>query len=112
MEKEFPILEFDEDKNAYILPSNLIRPVDISEKCVLCFFSDAIEKILTECPNRVVTYVKSESFNYPLYELEYKGDKIALIQAGIGAPVAAGQIEELTAFGCRKFIACGGCGVL
>jgi len=31
-QKEFPILEFDEDKNAFIRPSNLIQPVDITVK--------------------------------------------------------------------------------
>uniref|UniRef100_UPI0032610DC6 nucleoside phosphorylase n=1 Tax=Clostridium sp. NkU-1 TaxID=1095009 RepID=UPI0032610DC6 len=41
-----------------------------------------------------------------------KAKKIALTQAGVGAPIAGAQIEELTAFGCRKYIACGSCGVL
>lgn len=44
IEKEFPILEFDEEKNAFIRPNSMIQPVDIAEKCVLCFFSEAIEK--------------------------------------------------------------------
>jgi uridine phosphorylase len=112
LQKEFPILEFDEDRNAFIRPSNLIQPIDITEKCILCFFSEAIEKILTEYPHKIISYFKSEGFNYPLYELDYNGEKIALIQACVGAPLAAGQIEELTATGCKKFIACGMCGVL
>jgi uridine phosphorylase len=112
-QKEFPILEFDEDKNAFIRPSNLIQPIDnIAENCILCFFSEAIEKILSEYPHKIVTYFKSEGMNYPLYELDYNGNKIALIQACVGAPMAAGQIEEISAVGCKKFIACGMCGVL
>ena len=31
---------------------------------------------------------------------------------GMGAPIAAAHLEELIAFGCRKFIRCDGCGVL
>ena len=113
MQREFPILEFDEDKNAFIRPSNLIQPIEnIPERCILCFFSEAIEKIITEYPHKIISYFKSEGINYPLYELEYKGEKITLIQACVGAPLAAGQIEELTAMGCKKFIACGMCGVL
>ena len=112
-QKEFPILEFDEDINAFIRPSNLINPIENTpEKCVLCFFSKAIEKILMEYQYKIIFNFKSEGMNYPLYELEYKGEKITLIQAAIGAPMAAGQIEELTALGCKKFIACGMCGVL
>ncbi len=40
-----------------------------------------------------------------MYELDYKGKKIALVQAAVGAPVAAAQIEELTALGCKNYIA-------
>jgi uridine phosphorylase len=113
VQKEFPILEFDEDKNAFIRPSNIIKPIDgIAERCVLCFFSEAIEKILTEYPHKIVSYFKAEGTNYPLYELDYKNEKISLIQAGVGAPMAAAQIEEISAMGCKKFIACGMCGVL
>jgi len=113
LQKEFPILEFDTDINAFIRPSNLIQPIkNIPEKCVLCFFSEAIEKILMEYEHKIIFNFKSEGINYPLYELEYKGEKITLIQAAVGAPMAAGQIEELSALGCKKFIACGMCGVL
>lgn len=113
LQKEFPILEFDADINAFIRPSNLIQPIkNIPEKCVLCFFSEAIEKILMEYEHKIIFNFKSEGINYPLYELEYKGEKITLIQAAVGAPMAAGQIEELSALGCKKFIACGMCGVL
>jgi uridine phosphorylase len=113
VKKEYPILEFDDDKSAFIRPSNLIQPIEnIPENCVLCFFSEAIEKILNEYPHKIISYFKSEGTNYPLYELEYSGHKISLIQASVGAPMAAAQIEELSEMGCRKFIACGMCGVL
>jgi uridine phosphorylase len=114
LQKEFPILEFDEDRNAFIRPSNVIKSIDgVIEKCVLCFFSEAIEKILTEYPHNKISYnFKSEGINYPLYELDYKGEKVGLIQAAVGSPLAAGQIEELTTVGCKKLIACGMCGVL
>jgi uridine phosphorylase len=113
LEKDYPILEFDKDKNAFIRPSNLIQPLpDIEKRCILCFFSEAIEKILKEYPHRIISNFKTEGINYPLYELDYNSNKINLIQAAVGAPQAAGQIDELTALGCNKFIACGMCGVL
>jgi uridine phosphorylase len=79
---------------------------------VLCFFTEAIERILETHRHRVVTQFRAESFRPILYEIDYLGEKIILIQAGVGAPMAAGQIEDLTALGCKKFIACGSCGVL
>jgi len=110
--KEYPILEFDEDENALIRPFHIFQPTDIAKRCVLCNFGEAIEKILEEFPHRIVTYFEAESIKLPIYELEYKGEKIVLLQAYVGAPGAAVQIEVLTALGCRKYIACGGCGVL
>ena len=109
---EFPILEFDEDSNAVIRPSNIIRPKDIAANCVLCFFADAIDNILSEYPSETIWRFRAESLSLPVYQLDYKGAKITLAQAGVCAPVAAAQMEELTALGCRKFIACGSCGVL
>ena len=109
---EFPILEFDEDRNAFIRPERLIKPIDISERAVICFFTDAIEKVLSEYPHKVVTYLKGEGMILPVYELDYNGEPVVLVQAIVGAPLAAAHIEELTAYGCKKYMACGGCGVL
>ena len=112
LEHQYPILEYDEDRNAFIRPERLIMPLNISERAVLCFFADAIERAVAEYPHTIVTHLKGEGLYQPVYELEYKGGCIVLTQATVGAPVAAGLIEELTAYGCRKYIACGGCGVL
>ena len=113
MKKEtFPILEFDEDKNAVIRPTHIFKPIDIAKRCVVCNFGEAIEKILGEYPHRLITYFEAEAIKLPIYELNYKGKKIALAVAYVGAPGAAVQVEVLKALGCRKYIACGGCGVL
>ena len=63
IDKEFPILEFDEERNALIRPLHILQPIDIAEHCMLCFFSEAIEKILTEYPHRITAYLTAESFN-------------------------------------------------
>ena len=113
IQKEFPILEFDEDRNAFIRPSNMIKLIEgIPENCVLCFFSEAINNVLSEYSHKIISNFLASGINYPLYELDYNGKKICLIQAGVGSPLAAAQIDELTAMGCKKFIACGMCGVL
>ena len=113
LEKDFPILEFDPDKNAFIRPENYLQPIEgIAQRAVICFFTDAIEKILAKHPNKVVTHLRGEGIAVPVYQIEYKGEQLVLVQAIVGAPWAAGHIEELTAYGCRKYIACGGCGVM
>jgi len=112
LSRDFPILEYDEDRNAFIRPERLLAPLDISDRAVICFFLDAIEKIIAEHPHEIVTHLKGEGISLPVYEVDYKGSKVVLVQAIVGAPWAAAHIEELTARGCKKYIACGGCGVL
>ncbi len=74
--KEYPILEFDKTNTAFIRPQDRIRPIDISSVCVICFFSEAIEKIINTYPHRVAAYFEAEPLKLPVYELEYKGKKI------------------------------------
>jgi len=112
MKKEFPILEFDPDRNAIIEPSGHIDQIDIAEHCVICFFWEVIEKVVKEKKARVVSERKWESGAKRIWEIEYNNCRVAFFHPDVGAPPAAGMLEQAVAMGCRKFIACGGCGVL
>ncbi|MGE5431474.1 MAG: nucleoside phosphorylase [Syntrophomonadaceae bacterium] len=108
----YPILEFDPAKEAVLEPTSHIKPVEVSEYCVFSFFRDVIEKVAREIPVRIVKVLNSEMGKHPLYEMDFKGKKIAFFHSPVGAPFAAAALEEVIAVGCRKFIACGGSGVL
>lgn len=111
--REFPILEFDPNPTAFIDPSHNIAPVpDMPERMVICFYSEAIAAVLEECPHRAVASVRSEGFELTSYAVVWKGREVGLIQAMVGAPIAAGMIDELSAMGARKFMVTGSCGVL
>jgi len=56
--------------------------------------------------------LKSEMGGHPVYEMDVDGQRLALFHPGVGAPHAAALLDEVIALGCRKFIACGGAGVL
>src|SRR5258708_40046576 len=103
----FPILEFDPAPESVIEPSRVIKSRDVPEHCVLCFFQDVITEICLK-DGRVVAVSKSEFGTHPMYEIEFAGQRLAVVHPGIGAPMAAAILEEAIAFGCRKFIACGG----
>ena len=107
-----PILEFDPAPTAVIEPSETIDPIDIAPHAVLCFFQDVIAKVVAEHGGRAIDHVVSEIGRNPVYEIEFDGRRLALVHPGVGAPLAAGFLEELIARGCRAFIACGGAGVL
>jgi uridine phosphorylase len=108
----YPILEFDPTREAFIEPSRVIQPRDFPEHCVICFFGEVLEKIAREHNAKTLVDINWESGPHRVYEIEYLGKRLAFFHPGVGAPLAAGLLEEVIAFGSRKFIACGGCGVL
>lgn len=107
-----PILQFDPSPTAIIEPSEVIDQIDIPHRVVLCFFQDIIEKVVAEHDGRQIDVLVSEMGQNPVFELDYRGERLAVVHPGVGAPLAAGFTEELIARGCRAFIACGGAGVL
>ncbi len=113
MNKEkYPILEFDETRRAILEPASLIKPGDVPEHCVVCFFSEVIDWLVETYQARVIARSVSEMGHHPLYEVDFDGRRLAFFHPGIGAPLASALLEETIARGCRKFVACGGCGVL
>jgi len=108
----YPILEHDPTREALIEPSRVIAPRDVPTHCVICFFKEVIEKVAAEHAARVVAKNTWEDGPHPLYEIEFQQQRLAFLHPGVGAPIAAGLLEDVIAFGCRTFIVCGGCGVL
>jgi uridine phosphorylase len=107
-----PILEFDPSPTAVIEPSEHIDPTDIPRHAVLCFFQDVIARAVEEFDGREIDEVRSEIGLVPVYELDFGGSRLAVVHPGVGAPLAAGFLEELIARGVSAAIACGGAGVL
>jgi len=108
----FPILEFDPAREALIEPSKYIRAGNPPEHCVICFFQEVIDKVIDEHAADIVVENRSEIGPHPVYEIDYQGQRLAFFHPGVGAPLAVALLEEVIAFGCRKFIVCGGAGVL
>jgi uridine phosphorylase len=112
MSETSPILEFDPVREAMVEPSHLAKPIGTPEHCVICFFREVIEKVAAAQGAKVLTENRWEDGPHPLYEITYAGQRLAFFQPGVGAPLSGGLLEEVIGFGCTKFIACGGCGVL
>jgi uridine phosphorylase len=108
-----PILEFDPTREAVIEPSRILKPRDVPLHAVVCFFREVIEHVRDSRGARVVARMKSEMGVEPLYATDdWNGRPLAFFHPGVGAPLAAATLEEVIAFGCRKFVVCGGAGVL
>ena len=108
----FPILEYDPERQAILEPTQLVEAMDVPEHCVICFFAEVLQWLREENGAKVIAQSISEIGQHPLYEIDYRGGRLACFHPGIGAPLAVALVEEMIARGCRKFIAIGGCGVL
>jgi uridine phosphorylase len=108
-----PILEFDDASEAVIEPSAVIAAEDdIPRRVVLCFFLEVIEKVVATHAVAERSPFKAEHGVHPFWELEWEGQRFGVFHPGVGAPLAAGFLEEAIAKGCRSFVACGGAGAL
>ncbi|MBE2219916.1 MAG: DUF952 domain-containing protein [Anaerolineae bacterium] len=107
-----PILNFDPNPVAVLQPEHILQKQDISEYCVLCFFQGVITELVENGRLHQVYQLGSERGPNPVYEMEVEGKRIVVMHPNVGAPIAAGFMDELIALGCRTFIAAGGCGVL
>jgi len=108
----YPILEHDPARPAFIEPSTVVKPRNVPAHCVICFFKEVIDRVAAEHDVRMLVENNWEDGPHPLYEINHQGQRLAFFHPGVGAPMAGGLLEEVIATGCRKFIACGGCGVL
>jgi uridine phosphorylase len=112
MDLPYPILEFDPTREALIEPTRLMKPRDVPEHCVICFFHDVLEQVITEQQAKIVVDGHWEDGPHRIYEITHRDRRLAFLHPGVGGPIAAGLLEGAIAYGCRKFIVCGGCGVL
>jgi len=110
--KDYPILEFDENKEAVIEPSKVLKPIDIPERCVLACLYEVIDKLVENKKTKFLHNIESEIGLFPVYEIYAYDKPLAIMHPGVSAPFGAAVLEELIALGCKKFIACGGAGVL
>lgn len=110
----YPLLEFDPTREAIIEPGKVIAPLPaMPERCVLCFFGEVLQDLRHAGRLEFLYHCVSEMGKHPVYTLEvFAGERVAVFQSGVGAALAVGLMEELIALGGRKFIACGGAGVL
>lgn len=110
--REIPLLEFDASPTAVINPRPGKESPRLPARCVIAFFGDRVQAMAEQGLLQQVDALGTEAGPMPIYLYQTGGEPVALMQPGIGAPLAAGCLDELWARGCDRFVVCGGCGVL
>jgi uridine phosphorylase len=109
---DLPLLEDDLTEPSVINASVVVDAVDIPECVVMCFFREVVESIAAGAGPRQVSVLSWAHGKHPIYEIEHRGQRLAVMHQGVGAPLAAGLFEEVIALGGRTFVAVGGAGAL
>ena len=113
---DYPILEFDPDRDALISPSTTtgraLGEGPVPRIAVACFFQEVIEAQCVRAGARIVATLSAEHGTHPIYAVERGGHSVAVFHPGVGAPLAAGFLEEVIALGVGAVVACGGAGAV
>ena len=112
IKNEIPILEFDTDERAVLNPDHEKLPITLPEKAVFAFLGEEIDNYAKRVGATIIEHFESATKNYPIYITEYKGERVCLCQAPVGASAAAQIMDWLIAYGVKKIISAGSCGAL
>ena len=107
-----PILEFDDNPQAVIMPNHEGLDLQLPKKCIYAFLEEEIDRFAqevgAECAGKFISATKT----YPVYVMSYKGEEVCLAQAPVGSAPAAQFMDWLIGYGVKKIISAGSCGVL
>lgn len=127
-EYDLPILEYDYDKSAVLMPKHDNISVQLPSKAVFAFLGDEIDQYALSRKATIVANFESATKVYPIYVLEEKVEKkvrentgseveeetqkICLVQAPVGAPAAVQILDWLISYGVSEVVSAGSCGSL
>ncbi len=110
---DLPLLEDDLGEPGVVEAHMMHRhEVDVPKVAVLCFFNELLEQLAAEGRLEVKYVLHSEIGRNPVYEYQSAEGPVAVVLPGVGAPLAAGFVEEMVAIGVTTFVAVGGAGAL
>jgi len=70
---------------------------NVPRVAVLCFFNELLEQLEGEGVLTVTYVLRSEIGRNPIYEFETNEGTVSVVHPGVGAPLAAGFVEEVAA---------------
>ncbi|SNH43523.1 phosphorylase Pnp/Udp family protein [Streptococcus pneumoniae] len=94
-----PILEFDDNPQAVIMPNHEGLDLQLPKKCVYAFLGEEIDRYAREVGANCVGEFVSATKTYPVYVINYKGEEVCLAQAPVGSAPAAQFMDWLIGYG-------------
>lgn len=112
IKNEIPILEYDDNPTAILMPGHENLPITLPKKAVYAFLGGYIDEYALTHNAKIAGHFISATKEYPIYIVEYKGEEICLCQAPVGSAPAAQLMDWLMGYGVETIISAGSCGAL
>ncbi|MGI3781317.1 MAG: nucleoside phosphorylase [Janthinobacterium lividum] len=109
---KIPLLEDDLAEPGLITPTGFTPEGDVPSAVVVCFFAELIEELAQREDTERVGVLTAAHGDHPVFSVAHGPGRVTVFHPGVGAPLAAGFLEEVIAAGGRSFVAVGGAGAL
>ncbi len=96
-----PILEFDDNPKSVIMPGYGELNLKLPKKCVYAFLGEYIEEFANKNNGVNVAEFDSITKRYPIYVINYRGEKICLVQGQI--LFTADSLADIQKYDSRNF---------
>ncbi|WP_198671358.1 nucleoside phosphorylase [Desertihabitans aurantiacus] len=107
-----PLLEDDLAEPGLITPVGFTADANVPSAVVICFFAELIDQLARRQDTERIGVLSAAHGQHPVYSVAHGPSRVAVFHPGVGAPIAAGFLEEVIAAGGRSFIVVGGAGAL
>ena len=105
--------EFDETKDAVINPDMIHEKMPGFPGTVISIFSYVLfDRIVEFMDAEEIAAYNDVDGRWPIYRCNYKDTELALVKGRVGAAACAGSFEDVIAYGAKRIILLGNCGVL
>lgn len=111
IKNEIPILEYDTESTAVIMPGQH-WDYQFCEKAVMLFMEPEIEEFVAVHKCEIVGKFECVTKTFCVYKTIHKGIEIVFVQAPLGGAGAVQIMEQLIVGGAKEIIAAGCCGAL
>ena len=105
--------QFDPARHAVIDPDMVFHPIPNFPETVISIFSHQLfNAVVAFLGGRKIAETHDVDGVWPVYEVTYNGHRFACYKARLGASACVGCFEDVIAFGAKRLILLGNCGVL
>ncbi|MBQ2314333.1 MAG: nucleoside phosphorylase [Treponema sp.] len=112
IKNEIPLLEYDMENEALVVPTHENMDLKLPQRCVFAFLGDFVESYAAEHQCRKAAVFDSVVKQFPVYVTEHNGEQLCFCASPVGSSAAVQFLDWLIGYGVKEVVAVGCCGTL